>query len=175
MASLHKAVHEKTVDDLPKQREILNYQIQHAPLLTIEEKDQILNLLSNLKDDNKLCHGDFHPDNIIIGEREWIIDWMTGMSGNPAGDVARTILLIQHGSTPEKTPRIVLSIFSRVRRQILKHYIREYTRDSVIDRKEIDQWIIPIAAARLTEWIPEEEKRKLVELIRETIIVPNQS
>ncbi|QMV40017.1 phosphotransferase family protein [Cohnella cholangitidis] len=170
MAALHAAIHGKTVHDLPSQRERLIDRIQHAPLLTYEEKEKILTLLHQLREDTKLCHGDFHPDNIIVGQREWIIDWMTGVAGNPAGDVARTLLLLQLGTMPERTPRIVVNLFSRVRKQMVKAYMKEYTRVTNLSDQEVNQWLVPVAAARLSEWIPEDEKQKLVELIKRSII-----
>lgn len=169
MATLHAAIHEKTVHDLPSQRGRLIDRIQHAPLLTQEEKEKILTLLHQLPEDTKLCHGDFHPDNIIVGQREWIIDWMTGMAGNPAGDVARTLLLLQLGTMPERTPRIIVNLFSRIRKQMVKEYMKEYTRVTNLSELEINQWLVPVAAARLSEWIPDNEKQKLVELIKRSI------
>jgi tRNA A-37 threonylcarbamoyl transferase component Bud32 len=167
MARIHSDIHSKNVLDLPKQKEILKERIGHATILTMEEKERIINHLNGLMEDTKLCHGDFHPDNIILGNREWIIDWMTGMTGNPAGDVARTILLIQLGTMPDETPKIMVYLFSLIRKQILKRYIKQYLKNSAIDLKEIDDWMLPIAAARLTEWIPEKEKQEIVNLIRQ--------
>lgn len=43
----------------------------------------------------KLCHGDFHPSNIIITEKNqpYILDWSHVTRGNASADVARTYLL----------------------------------------------------------------------------------
>ena len=43
----------------------------------------------------KLCHGDFNPSNIIIGNdgKSYIIDWAHVTQGNGAADAARTYLL----------------------------------------------------------------------------------
>ncbi|MBW5448088.1 phosphotransferase [Cohnella sp. CFH 77786] len=166
MARLHANMHQHAVSDLPNQREILSGSIKQAPILTIPEKEWILNRLETLKEDTRLCHGDFHPDNILLGEREWIIDWMTGMIGNPTGDVARTIVLIKYGTMPDETPKAIVSLISQIRRDLLSTYLQEYIMISEMDPEEIDQWMIPVAAARLNEWIPDKEKQKLVEVIR---------
>ncbi|WP_256762449.1 aminoglycoside phosphotransferase family protein [Cohnella sp. WQ 127256] len=171
MARIHYHIHRHSASDIPKQKEIITERIKQAPILSTEEKRRMILNLNELKEDNKLCHGDYHPDNIILDDQnEWIIDWMTGMEGNPAGDVARTFLLLKLGRMPEETPKIILGIVSRIRNQILKTYMNEYLKSSEITIKEIDQWITPVAAARLTEWIPDEEKRDLVELIRRSIV-----
>lgn len=34
---------------------------------------------------------------------------------------------------------------------------------------EMEKWLLPIAAARLREWIPQSEKKKLLKFIRKRI------
>lgn len=42
-----------------------------------------------------VCHGDFHPLNVMVdGERAWVLDWTDAALGPPEGDVARTLLLL---------------------------------------------------------------------------------
>ena len=43
----------------------------------------------------KLCHGDFNPSNIILGDdgKTYIIDWAHATQGNASADAARTYLL----------------------------------------------------------------------------------
>ena len=42
-----------------------------------------------------VCHGDFHPLNVMVdGDREWVLDWTDAALGPPEGDVARTLLLL---------------------------------------------------------------------------------
>ncbi|WP_158602139.1 phosphotransferase family protein [Cohnella endophytica] len=167
MARLHADIHMKTVRNLPKQKEKLKGQIENAPLLTQEEKKRALLQLDGLREGASLCHGDFHPDNIMIGvEKDWVIDWITGMQGNPAGDVARTILMLKWGSLPDETPPEIVNMILDLRNLLLETYIEEYIRISDITREEIDQWLIPVAAARICEWLPDDEKHALVDLIR---------
>ncbi len=51
--------------------------------------------LEGMPKHKKLCHGDFNPSNIIIGEdgEPYIIDWSHATQGNASADVARTYLL----------------------------------------------------------------------------------
>ena len=46
-----------------------------------------------------MCHGDFHPDNILVSEDgEWfVIDWLTACLGSLEADVARTMVTMQFG------------------------------------------------------------------------------
>lgn len=42
-----------------------------------------------------VCHGDFHPLNVMVdGDRAWVLDWTDAALGPPEGDVARTLLLL---------------------------------------------------------------------------------
>jgi aminoglycoside phosphotransferase (APT) family kinase protein len=166
-ASLHLDLHRRSAKNLPEQKERLADRIEEAPLLTRTEKDAILKHLASLPGGNKLCHGDYHPDNILLGQQaEWVIDWMTGTQGNPAGDVARTHLLLKLGRLPEETPQDVKQGISRIRIQLLDTYLREYMDGSEVSMKDVNDWLPPYAAARLCEWIPEEEKRDLLKIIR---------
>ena len=63
-----------------------------------------------------LCHGDFHPYNLLLVKKElYVIDWMDASIGNPMMDVARTFLLIRYGGRTssgnpiEFVPRFILS------------------------------------------------------------------
>jgi len=166
-AAIHIDIHRRSVEKVPAQKERLEEQIKHAPIMTAQEKDQVIERLRKLPDDYQLCHGDFHPDNIIHGEAtDWVIDWMTATRGNPAGDVARTYLILKFGQVSEEMPQDIQAMVAQVRNRILEIYLEEYLNQSSITMNGILEWTIPIAAARLGEWIPEEEKQQLHEWIR---------
>jgi len=89
LAALHHHVHVHSVADLSRNhKEILAHNIQSAPLLTDAEKSKIIHQLQGLPEDHKLCHGDYHPDNVLVTDQNnsCVIDWMTGMAGHPLGD-----------------------------------------------------------------------------------------
>lgn len=169
MAKLHSRIHGLSIPGLPSQKAHLGERIRHAPLLSGEEKEQIALYLRDLPDGDRLCHGDYHPDNIMLGEKEWIIDWMTGMSGHPAGDVARTALLLQFGSVPDEAPGEVVEWLAAMRMQLLEAYLQAYTSYAGMTWHDIRRWMLPVAAARLCEWIPDAEKEALAAFIREHI------
>ncbi|MFD2328892.1 phosphotransferase family protein [Cohnella sp. GCM10020058] len=169
MAQLHSQVHRISVPGLPSQRSSLQARIACAPLLTDEEKKRLGLLLRDLPDGDRLCHGDFHPDNVMLGELEWIIDWMTGTSGHPAGDAARTALLLQYGSVPDEAPDEVVAWLADMRAELLDGYLLAYTKQTGTTREQIERWMPPVAAARLCDWIPEAEKEALAASIRRSI------
>lgn len=170
LATLHSELHtHDAAGALRKQKLVLSGNIKATPLLAEEEKEKIINYLEGLPDDNKLCHGDFHPDNVLFDGDHWIVDWMTGMSGNPAGDVARTVLLFSLGSMPDGTPGIIKTIVNFLRNRMKSEYIKKYLNITGKDFLEIDMWVLPIAAARLVEWIPKDEQDGLLTLIKDRL------
>lgn len=171
LARLHSELHTHVASGvLRNQKMVLSGNIRATPLLTEEEKERIISYLVTLPDDNKLCHGDFHPDNVLVDNKHWIIDWMTGMSGDPAGDVARSIVIFSLGTMPEGTPKIIKIIVNFIRNRIKTEYIKEYLNITRKDYTEVDKWVLPVAAARLVESIPPEEQEKLVILIKNRLL-----
>ncbi|MDT3427400.1 hypothetical protein J2Z22_002963 [Paenibacillus forsythiae] len=167
LAELHAEIHAHEAAELKrKQKKVLCKYIQQAPLLNEREKEMIIRYTKELPDGNKLCHGDFHPDNVMVDGGYWIVDWMTGMSGNPAGDAARSIILLGVGSMPDGTPAPVKLLVQFLRNRLKNAYIKEYLKITGHHYSAIDEWILPIAAARLSEWIPQGEKDELVSIIR---------
>ena len=172
LAELHVELHKLVAEGMQSQKEMIEHQIREAPYLLDDEKTKIIQQMDHLSYSNRICHGDFHPDNVIIDHNRdcSVIDWMTGMSGNPAGDVARTILLLKLGTLPDGTPWVYKVLFAGIRKIIVRTYTAQYLMKSDISRGEIDRWTLPVAAARLVEWIPEEEKQRLLTVVRDQLI-----
>lgn len=167
MAALHYELHKlEGSDGFGRQKEALRSSIIAAPMLTLEEKTAVLGELEKLPEGDRLLHGDFHPDNVLVGEKVWIIDWMTGMSGNPAGDAARSVAMLSMGALPPGASLLTKLVTAFIRRRLTKGYVREYLRLSGCSYAEINAWVLPVAAARLVEGIPSAEKEQLVREIR---------
>ena len=155
LAELHAAIHTRTLPELPSQRLRLESRIRGAEILTVSTKDAVLRALGDLPDGSVLCHGDFHPGNILLSPRGAIvIDWMDASAGNPLADVARTAVLLRLGVLPPGTiGRWLLEsgriLFHRV-------YLRRYIQLRPVSREQIAAWHLPVAAARLAEDIPEQ-------------------
>lgn len=167
MALLHYQIHQKSGEQIKqKHKDILAKNISNAGDLTDDEKEQIIHYVNSLPEGSSLCHGDFHPNNVIAGKEAWIIDWMTGTSGCPAADVARTLVLLKYGNLPKGTPVLMRVLLKVIKSRMSKAYSDYYLSLSGMDIREIHHWVLPIAAARLTEWIPPEEKTDLLDYIR---------
>jgi hypothetical protein len=63
----------------------------------------------------------------------------------------------------------VKDALERMRVTINDIYLKHYLAYSNLQYSDIDAWLLPIAAARLSEWVPDEEKTLLVQLIDERL------
>ncbi|WP_336759733.1 phosphotransferase family protein [Paenibacillus sp. USHLN196] len=174
MADCHYKLHCERDDEatLPSQKQILSGAIRNVQLLSENDKARILSYLTTLPDRQQICHGDFHPDNVMLseaGEQYWVIDWMTGMSGDPAGDVARSWVILMSGTMSEDTPPAIRTGFEKARELILEHYIHHYIHLSGISREAIESWMLPVAAARLDENLPAQEAQQLLKFVQERL------
>ena len=169
LAHIHVQLHtEKTGLTYTVKSKLCN-EIDDVLDLSTTEKNKIKKYIDKLPDGNALCHFDFHPGNIIIqNEKPIIIDWMTACVGNPCADVARTYLLLQYGEL-QHVNWIVKKIAHAFENYIGKVYIEEYKKCSGISDFEFKQWILPVAAARLIEWVSDNERRELIKLIKKEL------
>jgi uncharacterized protein (TIGR02172 family) len=164
LAELHANLHRHPLSQLSPLREQIQRSIEAAPALPKETKEPLLKILSGLPDGDRLCHGDFHPGNVIMtAEGPVIIDWMTASCGNPWADVARTQLLLTAADVPQGTPG--RSLILTARKFFHRAYLKSYF-DLIPDgREQLPAWLTIMAAARMNENIIPEQDR-LLEIIR---------
>lgn len=162
MAELHAEMHEKKVPDLPSQRQRLIYNINRADVLDSSVKHAVLKALDALPDDTSVCHGDFHPDNILLSEKgAYIIDWSNAVSGHPLADVARTCIMLESKYLPPEMPFLLKVVVQCMRKIFNSLYLKRYMKLRHVTREQIDEWRLPVAAARLTEKVPGDEEQLL--------------
>ena len=139
MAQLQLQVHSRPATQFASLNAKLAANIQRASLLGELHRAMLLAGLAKMPDGACLCHGDFHPYNIMgpVG-REVLIDWLVASRGEPAADVCRSYVLLRHAA-PE----------------MASAYVNAYSHASGISRAAILNWLPFVAAARLAEGVPE--------------------
>jgi aminoglycoside/choline kinase family phosphotransferase len=109
-----------------------------------------------MPDGDRLCHGDFHPGNILVAPQgEIIIDWIDAVRGNPLADLARSTILLRGAAESSQIGNILEKAFVKT---VLVEYIRHYFKLHPGGEQEYRRWLPIVAAARLSENIPELEK-----------------
>ncbi|MCW5875481.1 MAG: phosphotransferase [Anaerolineales bacterium] len=165
LAALHASLHAAAAPGLGSMHDRLGWAIRHAPRLRPELKSAALDLLARLPDGEALCHGDFHPGNVVFHHGEaMVLDWVDACRGNPLADVARTQMLFEIPRLP--LPPLVAAFINRLRAYMLRAYLDEYFKLRPGGREQLDDWLTVIMAARLAERADGEEEILLQKLQR---------
>ena len=156
MAELHVEMHSQTLAlEIPRQRPRLVEKIEQAQALPDNLRTRILAALATMPDGNQICHGDFHPANVLAtSQGEVIIDWIDATRGNPLADLARSSIIAQGAAATEQITSPIEKLFVRLFHAI---YLRRYFALRPAGREEYGRWLPIVAAARLSENIPEVE------------------
>jgi uncharacterized protein (TIGR02172 family) len=161
-AELHVSLHRiPAPQSLPTAHEWYVRAIRKAKSLPDDLREGSLALLAELPQGDRLLHGDFHPENVIVsGERMVVIDLPNAVAGHPLADVARTCVILELGGT---MPRGFLyrTAVKWLTESFYRNYLNRYNELVHIDRRMLKRWMIVNAAARLNEGIEGEEERML--------------
>jgi Bacterial extracellular solute-binding proteins, family 5 Middle/Phosphotransferase enzyme family len=123
--------------------------IARAMLLDKPRRQILLNGLRDMPDGDRLCHGDFHPMNVLgKASQPIVIDWPNACRGDPAGDVCRSYLILKLHAD-----------------EVSGSYLDAYCQVTCVPRRTILDWLPYAAAARLMEDVPSEQPR-LLERVR---------
>ena len=97
MAQLQFRVHSHPGTRLGGLKVRLAGDISRATMLGEARRNVLLEQLAAMPEGERLCHGDFHPLNILgpVG-REVLVDWLDATRGDPATDVCRSFVLMRH-------------------------------------------------------------------------------
>ena len=157
LANIQAELHSKQVANLPKIKESLASDIQSVESINKKDKQAILDYLETLPDGDRLCHYDFHPGNVMVFEDDAeVIDWMTAGMGEPSADVCRTCLILNSNAQPYDSSWIEKASLSFFRKIFYQNYIRQYLKATNTKMQQVEQWLLPVAAARLNEGIESE-------------------
>jgi aminoglycoside phosphotransferase (APT) family kinase protein len=165
----HAGLHEVVAPpELPPLRERFRRRIASSPLVPGEIAGRALAELDGLPDGDRICHGDFHPGNLIRADGELVlIDWTAVARGDPTADYVRTDMMLRLGSVPPGSP-LLIRFGARFARGLMRQaYARAYRRLRPVDRALAARWLTVVAANRLVENI-EPERPRLLRLLERT-------
>lgn len=115
-------------------------------ILRDTHKDLLSNL-DDLPDGNALCHGDFHPANIMIDKdgKVKVIDFMNLCRGPREYDIARTFYLVGYSKPPREMKEN--ETFLKTRERLAKDYLEEMG----VDIQDIKPYIFLIEKCHMIE------------------------
>jgi aminoglycoside phosphotransferase (APT) family kinase protein len=156
---------------LPKVKDVMGdalARLEHGePKVRLEWIEGILALLP---DGDALCHGDFHPGQLMLSNDDCVtLDWPGAKRGDALFDYARTRVLLSIGEPPPGTPFLLRLLAKVGRRLLVSSYVRSYERHATqpVDRARVRSWDTVNVAVRLLENIPGERPRLLRRLRKE--------
>jgi len=133
LTDLQVQVHTKTSQGLERLKDKLNKSIAESDFDATTRYD-LHTRLEAMPKHNKICHGDFHPSNIIMNEDgvPYIVDWSQASQGNSAADAARTYLLFWLDGDISGA----------------KTYLDMFCKKSNTDLSYVQEWMPIVAAAQ---------------------------
>ena len=162
LAVLHTQLHAQIFPpEFPSQRQRLESKIRQAEALPAHLQSTSLIALESMPGGDRICHGDFHPDNVLLAAQgEIVIDWVDATRGNPLADVARTTIISLGATESDQIASPLMKAFVRLFHAV---YLRHYFSLRHGGEREYQRWLPIVAAARLSENIPELEKWLIAE------------
>lgn len=138
---IQMSIHEKKAPLLTKLKDKMNRKISQADI-DATTRYELHTRLEGMPKHNKVCHGDFNPSNIIVGDdgKLYVIDWVHASQGNASADVARTYLLL--ALKDKKKAELYMDIFCE---------------KTGTEKRYVQGWLPIVAAAQLSYKRPEEK------------------
>jgi aminoglycoside phosphotransferase (APT) family kinase protein len=168
LGRIHADLHRPEVpDELPSIHELITNRIHESARVPADIAGAALAALEDLPGGRSLCHGDFHPGNVLVTDGgPVVIDWTNASRGPAMADFARTRLMLAVGELPPGSPALIRALAVAGRGLLRRLYIRGYRGAGALDLQLAARWEPVRAADRLGEEI-EGERDALLGIARQ--------
>ena len=129
-------IHSRKAPLLNKLKDKMNRKISETDL-DATTRYELHTRLEGMPKHNKVCHGDFRPSNVIVGEDgvNYIIDWAHATQGNASADAARTYLVF----------------YLKGEEELAEKYLDLFCQKSDTAKQYVQKWIPIVAASQLVK------------------------
>ena len=136
-------IHNQKAPLLNKLKDKMNRKISETDL-DATTRYELHTRLEGMPKHNKVCHGDFRPSNVIVGEdgTNYIIDWSHATQGNASADAARTYLCFCLKGETETAEK----------------YLDLFCEKSDTAKQYVQKWLPIVAASQSVKRKPEEKE-----------------
>ena len=136
-------IHNQKAPLLNKLKDKMNRKISETDL-DATTRYELHTRLEVMPKHNKVCHGDFRPSNVIVGEdgTNYIIDWSHATQGNASADAARTYLCFCLKGETETAEK----------------YLDLFCEKSDTAKQYVQKWLPIVAASQSVKRKPEEKE-----------------
>ena len=130
---------------LPRQKDKFVRMIKSVDAINATTRYDLLMRLDGMKVEEKVCHGDFNPTNVLVdGDKMAVLDWAHATQGTPAADVAMTYME-----------------FSFADADLADAYLDAYCEKADMPKQLFFQWLPIVAAAELARGHKDNEEALL--------------
>ena len=141
-------------------RERSRYIVGQSEWLDESRMDFVLSLIDGLPDGSDLCHGDFHPGNILRqGDQNYIIDWVGVYRGDLLSDAANTYLLMNNTPKPPGVGPVRYARMGMTGPLLSRGYMGALRKGRPMDMGVFSQWLVIKAAERTVYGLSGEKER----------------
>jgi hypothetical protein len=159
LAQLHLET-SKTKVNLPlhSAKERAKFLVHKSTLLSTEMKGFIDSFIDELPEGEAICHGDFHPGNILKSNGEnYIIDWFGAYQGDILSDVAHSYLVMKNVPVIPGLSK-AQHMFMKIAGNLLANqYLGAFYRIHRFNWSEFSKWLVVKAAERSFYGLPSEK------------------
>ena len=137
---------------LPRQRDRLVSKIRRTAATVDASFARALAMMPPETGRPRLCHGDLHPSNVILGrDGPMLVDWFDAARGDPIADVARSSLTLLTDGThpPEHLPGSDVATLGA----LTDAYLARLREHIDIDDDLLARWQAVSAVARIAEGV----------------------
>lgn len=136
-------IHSRKAPLLNKLKDKMNRKISETDL-DATTRYELHTRLEGMPKHNKVCHGDFRPSNVIVGDDgvNYIIDWSHATQGNASADAARTYLVF----------------YLKGEEELAEKYLDLFCQKSDTAKQYVQKWLPIVAASQSVKRNPEEKE-----------------
>ena len=154
LVDLQVQLHHTEVVGLPDLARRLGSKIDQAVQIPSGDRRRVQSMLAGLPTGDALCHGDFHPANVVLTDRgPVILDWFDAANGHPVADLVRSSLLMR----PPTENAWLSGATQTLLDELHASYISRLVRSSLVDAAAFGPWEAVVAVARMSEPVPAQE------------------
>jgi tRNA A-37 threonylcarbamoyl transferase component Bud32 len=161
LANMHLGLLKVNADvSITNSKDQAKYCISKSGSLTEDTKQVLLDSLGHLPGGSFLCHGDFHPGNVLHRDgRDYIIDWSGATKGDVVYDVAHTYILLRVVPRAPGVSLLMHGIQKLLGKAMARIYLKTIMKSISIDPDRFSRWVLIKAAERTYYGLPSEMKR----------------
>ena len=161
LANMHLGLLRVSADvSMTNAKDQARYCIGKSVSLNEHTKQVLMDTLEHLRAGISLCHGDFHPGNILHRDgTDYIIDWSGATKGDVAYDIAHTYILLRVVPRAPGIGLLMHWIQKLLGKAMASIYMKTIMKSISIDRGQLSKWVLIKAAERTYYGLPSEMAR----------------